>query len=448
MKKTSAQGLHTLFLQSTGVSIDTRTIHPGDIFFALVAERDGHEYVKKALDAGASYCVVSKSVRGLDTEQKSRLIRVNDTMQTLRYLAQYHRQQFTGPVIAIAGSNGKTTTKELVSAVLRKKYNVTATESNNNNSLGVSLTLLQINLNTTQIAVVEIGSNHSGELAPLCEIVQPTHGIVTSIGKEHLEGFGDVQGVIDEESVLYEYLVKSDGTAFIPSNLPVAVKKRAGKNTREISATGKQVKITTIHSVVPVLDFDVEFLLTKEIKTIRFKTYFSGSVNIQNILSACVIGVEFGVPVSSIQKAVCNYKPTNFRADVRTWQGHTLILDCYNANPTSMELTLSDMRLVTGPKVLILGGMREMGEHEFAEHKKLLNLIQTTNPTRVILIGPEFSRLGKVIAKKGWNWYTDSDIARESLSTMKFPKKSLILAKGSYGNSVWKVFGLEYKNHY
>jgi UDP-N-acetylmuramoyl-tripeptide--D-alanyl-D-alanine ligase len=444
MKTVSIESIYEKFLTSLGVSIDTRTILSGQIFFALVAERDGHDFVVQALKKGTAYCIVSKSVPGLSVADKEKLLFVPDTMQALIELARHHRMQCAFPVIAIAGSNGKTTTKELLARVLAENYSVVVTQANNNNMLGVCLTLLQMNKDTTTMGVIEMGSNHSGELAPLCEVVMPTHGIVTSIGKEHLEGFGDMSGVIAEESELYNYLVKTKGVCFVPDSLPRQVKSVCGKGAKQIGVARGRIYAGEIRSTVPFLDFDI----VHAGKIIRMKTKLSGSVNIKNYIAAYTMGEYFGVPEKSIVRALSGYKSNNFRADVRDWRTSTLVLDCYNANPTSMKLVLEDLIHMQNKKiVLVLGGMREMGSSEKAEHKVLLTLVKKVQAHSVILVGPEFEPFAPAIQKAGWNWHVSAEEARVCMETMKLPKGSLIIAKGSFGNAVWKVFGLDYTHN-
>ena len=378
--------LYQIFLQSAGVNTDTRTIAQNQLFVALKGENfDGNAFALQALEAGACAAVVNKSVQADDP----RLIKVDDTLETLKALAAYHRQQLGIPVIGLTGTNGKTTTKELVSTVLRAKYNVVSTVGNLNNEIGVPLSVLKIGQDA-QIAVIEMGASHPEDLKPLLAVSQPTHGLITNVGKAHLEGFGSFEGVMHAKGLLYDYLKEHDGLAFA----------NADDETLQGMLWDRQMPC------IPYGMFGVEVLpANAENPFLRLKlrdghlveTHLVGAYNAYNILAALKVGWFFGVPADDAVKAIENYVPSNNRSQLVKTSRNTLIVDAYNANPSSMAVALDNLDHCEGRKIALLGDMRELGADSAAEHKKIVDRLLSVIPSEAsvspaILVGPEFRK--------------------------------------------------------
>ncbi|MDQ6756927.1 MAG: UDP-N-acetylmuramoyl-tripeptide--D-alanyl-D-alanine ligase, partial [Bacteroidota bacterium] len=348
------EDLYKLYLQHPSIKTDTRKIKSGDIFFALKGENfNGNSFAKQALDAGAAYAVIDEEVNIAD----ERLIRRDDVLLTLQQLAKHHREQFSIPFIAITGSNGKTTTKELVHAVLSSSYKTYTTEGNLNNHIGVPVTILKIK-SDAEIAVIEMGANHQKEIEDYCSYVLPTHGLITNIGKAHLEGFGGIEGVRKGKGELFDFIRENNGTAFINCDDNYIKEKSAGiKNcitygTTEGSVIGIAISSTSF--------LEVEITRGADIKTI--KTQLVGEYNLPNILAAVAIGKYFNVPEQKIKAAIENYIPSNSRSQLIKKEGNTIIMDAYNANPASMKAAIENFANMAGAnKILMLGAMMELG---------------------------------------------------------------------------------------
>ncbi|MCX6243354.1 MAG: UDP-N-acetylmuramoyl-tripeptide--D-alanyl-D-alanine ligase [Bacteroidetes bacterium] len=418
--------LYEKFLDHPEVSTDSRNIPEGVIFFGLKGETfDGNEYAAMALEKGASYAVVDdkKFAAG------SRCILVEDSLKTLQELAKYHRKQFDIPVIAITGTNGKTTTKELIAAVLSRKYRTLATSGNLNNHIGVPLTLLKLKKDT-EIAIVEMGANHQGEIDFLCRIAEPAHGIITNIGKAHLEGFGGFEGVIQTKTELFRYLKSMNGSAFVNTGDPLLVEHSAGMQVIPYG-NGQPAEILELSS-----DPFVSLKIKLEKDMINVSTKLFGNYNADNVLAAACIGHYFGVAGSDIKDAIESYEPANNRSQLRKTESNVLILDMYNANPTSMEQALNHFSTYNSEnKVLILGDMLELGSESDKEHLQVLALIDKLGFTDVYLVGPVFTRLN---SKREWLCFQDSDLARMWLEHHKL-QNSTVLIKGSRGIKLEKV---------
>jgi len=426
----SIADLYDLFRASTGVCTDTRQIAQGNLFFALKgANFDGNKFAQKALDAGAAYAVVDAP----QWEGHALMVVVNDVLSSLQDLATYHRQQFDIPLIAITGSNGKTTTKELISRVMESHYPVHYTKGNFNNHIGVPLTLLDMPYGT-EVAVIEMGANHQGEIADLCRIARPTHGIITNVGKAHLEGFGGFEGVKKGKGELYAYLTQHRGLAFI------------NKDEAHLSemAENLSVKLFYQRKQQPGL-FQFQLLDDQEFLHLAFKDYdqqetviksqLSGAYNLHNIMAAVAIGVYFKVPADRIKSAVESYVPKNNRSQLMDWQGNKVILDAYNANPSSMEHALYNLQRKTEiDKMAILGDMLELGEVSPEEHRKMAILAQSVTPT-LILVGEEF----RTVAEELDIQHFDNALSlRPWFQTQDF-KGKLILIKGSRGIGLERI---------
>ena len=375
--------LYNLYKQYPSVQTDTRKLKEGDIFFALKGDNfNGNTFAKQALDAGASYVVLDEKDHAVD----NRCIVVADVLVTLQALANYHRKQFNIPFIAITGSNGKTTTKELLTCVLAKKYTVYATEGNLNNHIGVPLTLLKIGQDA-EIAVIEMGANHLGEIESYCKIALPTHGIITNCGKAHIEGFGGMEGVRKGKGELYDFLRKNGGTVFRNSDLKYLYEMADG--------IGKQVTYGTTDATYVGRPYINDVFLNVAVLNKNNETVVSsrlvGAYNFPNVMVAIAAGLYFGIGIDDIKAAIAAYNPDNSRSQWLKKGSNNVILDAYNANPTSMRAAIINFAALELPaKRLWLGGMKEMGKEEQQEHTALLELVKQYDWQDVILVGKEF----------------------------------------------------------
>ena len=412
------QELYTIFLQHPSIQTDTRKLKAGNLYFALKGPNfNGNLFAKQALDAGAAYAIIDEQLDFLD----DRLIATTDTLQTLQDLAKYHRQHFTIPFIAITGSNGKTTTKELVNQVLSSTYKTYTTAGNLNNHIGVPLTILSIK-EDAEMAVIEMGANHQKEIEGYCDYTMPTHGIITNCGKAHLEGFGGEEGVKKGKGELFQYLKTRAGTVFIMNDYEYLRSMSIG--IPDIITYG-----TTDAAITGVASSATEFLqiqMTKGTDIKKISTNLVGEYNLPNVLVAMAVGKYFDVPEAAIQCALENYSPSNSRSQLIEKDGNKIILDAYNANPTSMKAAIENFAKMEGPdKVLMLGGMMELGEDCIEEHVAILNLISQTNWRAVVLVGGDF---GKV--SHPYTYFENSTAAAEWLQQQHFTNTKL-LVKGS-----------------
>lgn len=378
--------LYKIFKKYPVVTTDSRVCPEGSIFFALKGPSfNGNNFAEKALEKGCYYAVVDEWEK--DKTRSERIILVDDVLSSLQQLANYHRKQFKTPIIAITGTNGKTTTKELVAAVLSKEFKVIYTQGNYNNHIGVPLTLLSIT-KEHEIAVVEMGANHPGEIKQLCEIAEPDYGLITNVGLAHLEGFGSFENIVKTKNELYEYLEQNEGKAFANSDLrkvlrisPKIEKYEYGKDDPSFFVSG------SIVSNYPYLEFDWSFAEKKH----RAKTHLVGGYNIDNALAAITVGSLFGVNSKFINEALESYIPKNNRSQFEKTEKNSLIVDAYNANPTSMKAALDNfVDYPSSPKALIIGEMRELGGVTKAEHQQLVDLIKAYSFTNVYLVGKSF----------------------------------------------------------
>ncbi len=380
--------IYKIFKSCTGVSTDSRKLPEGCLFVALKGERfDGNAYALSALEKGAAYALVSDS----NLPKNDRLILVEDTLQTLQDLARHHRRQFDIPFVAITGSNGKTTTKELVSSVLSAKHKTHFTQGNFNNHIGVPLTLLAIP-DDTEIAIIEMGANHVGEIDFLCRIAEPTHGLITNIGKAHLEGFGGVEGIKRGKSELYRFLNETKGTVFINRNEDHLWDLLPPQTEFIAYATGDNVDFKlNPESADPFINV----ILEEEEKKYFIETKLIGAYNFNNILTAVTIGNYFNVGNDLIKAALEAYTPTNNRSQFLQKNKNQYILDAYNANPTSMRIALENFDEIdtSSPKIAILGDMLELGEESTTEHQKIVDLATELDYGQTLLVGSEFSKI-------------------------------------------------------
>lgn len=428
MKMTIPQ-LYQLFLKHQHVVTDSRKIEPGALFFALKGEKfNGNHYAAEALKKGAAYAIIDEK----EFFQNEKTILVENALLALQEMASFHRKKLNIPILAVTGSNGKTTTKELMAAVLSKKYRINFTEGNLNNHIGVPLTLLKITKNT-EIGVVEMGANHVGEIARLCKLADPGYGLVTNIGRAHLEGFGSLEGVIKAKTELYHYLERNNGTVFFnrdnsilqPFTRDISRKVSYG-TTNEADLSGDPV------SAPPFLQVNIHF----PEKTLSVKTQLTGNYNFENVMAAACIGHYFHVEPQAIKQAIENYLPANQRSQLVKKNGMKIILDAYNANPTSMQTSIESFcEYFPSPRYLILGDMLELGKDAMSEHAKILKIIKKHPFSEVFLVGPLFTEAAKAFPYKT---FQETGLLCSFLE--KYPlEKGAVLIKGSRKNQLERV---------
>ena len=431
------------------VTTDTRTLKGGEMFFALKGENfDGNEYALKALEAGAAYAVVNSSAKVSESDDP-RLIKVDDTLQTLQELARWHRSMtFVDgkplTVIALTGTNGKTTTKELIREVLSVKYRVTATEGNLNNSIGVPLTLLKVN-SQTQLAVVEMGASHPGDIKELVNIALPNFGLITNVGKAHLLGFGSFEGVMQTKGELYDYLRRTADKVFLNVDNPYLCRMASEREMHQDSERPDQSLVIPYgldYSSAKVLPSTAEYpFLRIELPSGRIiSTNLVGSYNADNVMASIAVGDHFGVTLEEAVAAIEAYVPSNNRSQMTKTEKNTLIVDAYNANPTSMEAALKNFANVESDnKVAMLGDMLELGSESVAEHVRIAEMAISLGLKRVCFVGAEFAKALESIS-------TDDDVVAFTTSAelTEWLKETglsdaVILIKGSRGTRMEKT---------
>ncbi|HSK12559.1 MAG TPA: UDP-N-acetylmuramoyl-tripeptide--D-alanyl-D-alanine ligase, partial [Phnomibacter sp.] len=421
------------YLDHPGICIDSRKIKQGDIFFALKGENvDGNKFAQMAIDAGASLSVVDDP----SLPPHAKMLLVPDVLQAMQQLASHHRSKLNIPVIAITGSNGKTTTKELMHAVLSRKFRTSTTQGNLNNHIGIPITLLRIPKDA-EMAVVEMGANHQKEIEGYCAYTRPTHGMITNCGKAHLEGFGGVEGVRKGKGELFDFLGKASGTVFVCSDFDYfhrMVKERSLEkiiwygtdNTSGIS--GKVIEAEPFLKVWIQKGFEKAFLI---------ETQLVGAYNIYNVLAAVTIGRQFGVGAEDIQQAIKAFAPDNSRSQLMQKDGNTIVLDAYNANPTSMAAAIINFAgMKADKKVLILGGMAELGDESLEEHQAIVELIGQYHWDDVTLVGGDFGKIAH-----SYRFFPSSNEARAWFLQQGRTGVTLLL-KGSRSMAMEKVVGL------
>ncbi|MDB5157763.1 MAG: murF [Mucilaginibacter sp.] len=449
---TTTEQLYQHYLQHPVISTDTRKIAAGSLFFALKGDKfDANTFAQQALEAGAAYAIIDSP----DYKINDQCLLVADVLTALQGLARHHRKQLTIPVVGLTGTNGKTTTKELINAVLSQHFTTLATQGNLNNHIGVPLTILGINA-SHQVAVIEMGANHIKEIELLCSIAQPTHGLITNVGKAHLEGFGSIEGVKIAKGELYDYLAPqppkggafethNGGVAFINSNNPILMAMQAARK----------------FAVPPVFYGDaIDDLVTGEItenapllslqwtnnssgQSYTVKTQLTGAYNLDNILAAISIGIYFKLTPAEINAGIEGYQPKNNRSQIVQTATNTLICDYYNANPSSMAVAIENIGKITAPrKVLILGDMFELGAESVEEHKAIIEKALATEVDERIFIGKDFQK-----AISGINYGQSAKVyptAEEVIAGLKDApiKNSTILIKGSRGMALERLVKL------
>ena len=409
--------LYDIFLHSAGVCTDTRTLKKKQLFFALKGENfDGNRFALQALEKGASYAVAGEDLQAED----ARLIKVPDTLETLKALAAYHRSRLRIPVIGLTGTNGKTTTKELIRTALGAAYRVTATEGNLNNEIGVPLSVLKIGPRA-QIAIIEMGASHPDDLKPLLAVAQPNLGLITNVGKAHLLGFGSFEGVKHAKGLLYDWLKEHDGVVFANGDDKVLEGMLADRGLEAIQYSLEGIKV----KATPFLEMDFGDAV--------LETRLVGAYNAANVLAALKLAWYFDVPTADALAAIASYIPSNNRSQLLKTEKNTVIIDAYNANPSSMAVALDNLALVEGPKAALLGDMRELGADSAAEHKKRVERLSGT----AFLVGEEFTRAAEGTSFK--TFAKSEDLAK--YLTENPLQGYTVLVKGSRGIQMEKVIG-------
>ena len=410
--------LHALFLESTGISTDTRTIKKGDLFIALSGENfDGNTFVPAAINAGASYVVCTDPAY----ENHKTVIVVEDSLITLQQLATFHRQYLKTPIVALTGSNGKTTTKELILSVLSQKHRAVGTKGNLNNHIGVPLTLLSFDRHTA-IGVVEMGANHLKEIENLCHIALPDYGLITNFGKAHMEGFGGIEGIKKGKSELYDFLKRTNGKAIV-----------LAKDPEQLSRTE-----TIERRISPQFEVNSSQPIHFKWDHLEIETQLTGSYNIANMELAAAVGLEFDLTPDQISKGLAAYRPENNRSQIIRRHGFTIIMDAYNANPSSMKVALENLAQLPGQQIAILGDMFELGKHAREEHQTIADLAAQLGIDQIHLIGEHFNSIESAQAKcfKGFDEF------QTFAKNLKFERGSTVLVKGSRGMALERVLEL------
>ncbi len=435
---TSIAELYSNYLLHRAVSTDSRSITPGSIFFALKGQSfNGNTFAQKALESGAAFVVVDEAAFQLN----DRCLLVEDALTALQQLANYHRMTMNFPVLAITGSNGKTTTKELIRNVLAKKYNVHATKGNFNNHIGVPLTILSTPL-ITNFLVVEMGANHQKEIELLCRIANPDFGMITNVGKAHLEGFGGFEGVKIGKGEMYSHLQQSGKVAFVNhdnQHLNEMVKKHQLENAVYYGTQGE------VYCKGELLHTEPTLTMTWKCESAfgEIETQLIGAYNFENVLSAITIGNYFRVKPEDIREAVVAYSPDNSRSQIIKSGTNTIIMDAYNANPSSMEAALKNFQKMNShSKYICIGDMAELGDESFKEHQRIIELLKTIDNNQLILVGKNF---GAFVGEIACLHFENSNLAAEYFQK-QLPENSLILIKGSRSSKMERLLELKIEN--
>ena len=418
--------LYDLFIHNPQITTDSRNCPKGSIFFALKGDKfDGNQYAGKALASGCVYAVIDNP----DYYIGERTILVDNVLKTLQQLAHHHRKVLGLPIIGITGTNGKTTTKELLAAVLSTKFNLLYTEGNFNNHIGVPLTLLRLT-HDHEMAVIEMGASHPGDIKELVDIVHPNYGIITNVGRAHLEGFGSFEGVIRTKGELYDYIRRSKGKIFIKKeneylqSIAKGIEQITYGNGDDAFASGQVV------SCDPFLVFNWK----QQGKLHTVETHMIGSYNLDNVLAAVAVGRFFKIPAERISRAIAAYEPTNNRSQFKKTDNNELIIDAYNANPSSMKVALDNfITMPVQPKAIILGDMRELGPTSNELHAEVVEQIKKGQFDKVFLCGEHFSKVGKEFSP-----FATTEAMVEELRTQPL-KGYHILIKGSHSMGLEKL---------
>lgn len=423
--------LYNLYLNHRKISTDSRNITPGCLFFALRGENfNGNLFALEAIEKGAAASVTDEDL----PQSHPMIFRVDDVLQTLQQLAGYHRMQSGIKILAITGSNGKTTTKELCREVLSKKFRVFATEGNLNNHIGVPLTLLSMNSNM-EVGIVEMGANHPGEIATLSEIARPDYGLITNIGKAHLEGFGGIEGVAKAKGELFSHLMENGKTIFLNKDNSYLAPLVPESYTNTVVYNGPGGIVAERVAGDPFLRLSVKL----KGEPMDISTHLVGSFNAENVLAACAVGLYFGISPDEIAQSVSAYRPSNNRSQLIDTGKNRVIMDAYNANPSSMAASIAEFMKFEGKnKLLILGEMREVGDSSIHEHESIISGLKEKGADKVICMGKAFENAA---CDAGYQYAGTIDQLMQLL-TNNPPSGCLILIKGSRSNRLEKIIPL------
>jgi UDP-N-acetylmuramoyl-tripeptide--D-alanyl-D-alanine ligase len=443
--KTTTEQLYQLFLQHPVISTDTRRITPGSLFFALKGDKfDANTFAQKAIEAGAAYAIIDNAEYALGEQ----FLWVDDVLSALQDLARHHRRQLNIPVVGLTGTNGKTTTKELINAVLSQRFKTLATQGNLNNHIGVPLTILTID-SSHEMAVIEMGANHQKEIELLCSIAQPTHGLITNVGKAHLEGFGGIEGVKKGKGELYDYLAlpPRGGVVFVNSDDVTLLEMQKARDLKHVVYYGKNANPDNLVSG-KLLDNSPFLTLKwhdKKSSSYNIKSQLTGSYNLDNILAAICIGCFFGLDSDEINQGIEGYQPKNNRSQIMQTATNTLICDFYNANPSSMFVAIENMDKVQAThKVMILGDMFEMGAESAVEHTSIIQKAMGAQVDERIFIGKDFSSQQSEVQNTNLintTFYLTAEDAIIGLKTNPITNAT-ILIKGSRGMALERLVEL------
>jgi UDP-N-acetylmuramoyl-tripeptide--D-alanyl-D-alanine ligase len=439
---TTTEELYQLYKKHPVISTDTRKIASGSLFFALKGEKfDANTFAEQAVASGAAYAVIDNP----DYQKGDRYLLVEDVLNALQDLARYHRRQLTIPVVGLTGTNGKTTTKELINAVLSQHFNTYATQGNLNNHIGVPLTILSINV-SHEAAVIEMGANHQKEIELLCTISQPSHGLITNVGKAHLEGFGGVEGVKKGKGELYDYLKASNGATFVNSDSADLMAMQNARSLKNVTFYGSIDLDNLVSGQLiensPYLTLQWSNNATGD--TYEVKSQLTGAYNLDNILAAICIGVYFKLSAKEINAGIGGYQPKNNRSQITQTATNTLICDYYNANPSSMAVAIENLgKIEAKHKVLVLGDMFEMGEESAAEHEAIIKKAMETPVDERIFIGSEFASQKSEVGsqKSGVIFYNTAEDAIVGFKANPI-RNATVLIKGSRGMALERLVEL------
>jgi UDP-N-acetylmuramoyl-tripeptide--D-alanyl-D-alanine ligase len=423
--------LYEIYLGSGLVSTDTRRIQPGSIFFALKGEHfNGNHFAAESLRKGASFAVIDEDIHPDD----HRYIRVGDALKILQELAGYHRLKAGFTILAITGSNGKTTTKDLCRAILSRKFRVRATTGNLNNHIGVPLTLLAMEP-TTDLGIVEMGANHPGEISFLCQLARPDYGLITNIGKAHLEGFGGIEGVVRAKRELFQYLIRNNKGIFVNMGNELVNQMVPGDYPHLVYYNGRKGLQAGTVTQDPYLSFEA----SDELRTFTVETRLLGNYNIENILAALTVGIHLGVAPNAAIEAVRSYEPGNNRSQLMQTSRNRIFMDAYNANPSSMQLAIDTFIQHNYPgKLMILGEMKELGHASDKEHTDLIAFLHSKGLSDVLLVGKNFET---VAGHYGYPWFESADQLYQYLESNNLSDR-FIFIKGSRSNNLEKILPL------
>jgi len=439
---TTTEQLYQLYKKHPVISTDTRKIAPGSLFFALKGEKfDANTFAEQAIVSGAAYAVIDNP----EYQKGDQYLLVDDVLAALQDLARYHRRQLTIPVIGLTGSNGKTTTKELINSVLSQHFNTYATQGNLNNHIGVPLTILTID-HTHEIGIIEMGANHQKEIELLCSIAQPSHGLITNVGRAHLEGFGGVEGVKKGKGELYDYLKTSNGVTFVNSDSADLMAMQNARSLKNVTFYGSIDLDNLVSGQLiensPYLTLQWTNNSTGESYVV--KSQLTGAYNLDNILAAICIGVYFKLTPEQINAGISGYQPKNNRSQITQTATNTLICDYYNANPSSMAVAIENLgKIEAKHKVLVLGDMFEMGEESATEHEAIIKKAMETPVDERIFIGSEFASQKSEVGSQtsGSIFYNTAEDAIAGLKANPI-RNATVLIKGSRGMALERLVEL------